>query len=311
MFENFYQENAEYMRDNPPQYHQFQPQQSYTFNSTNVENSINNTDSFKDDQLLQFVTANFENIIKLVFQNYRNNYEPTKFLEKFRDIRFLKAFVEAAKTRIGRLVPEQIVQCNVIAYENIRLGIQDEEFNTLLLELSGIVNAGYCQRLEVVGLNKYYAQMLCVARFSSMIHNVIIKRVDFYMIQFPMGVMSKDNIVKILDILFDASAVPNWVKLFPSFMYDALPDEDSGRGKWITSDMELVDSAIELAVLDIINSFPMEGIRAVLVNYAETHSLMGRGKRVRFSMNSLNWEDYGRINEMVEQLRYNEGICVP
>lgn len=311
MFDKFYQENSEYLRNNPQQYQQFNPQNTYDFNKSNVETSINDIGAFSDTQLSQFVIANFEHIIKLVFQNYRNNYEPTKFLEKFREIRFLKAFVEAAKTRVGRLNPEQIVQCNVIAYENLKLQLQYDEFNILLLELSEVVNAGYCQRLETTGMNKYYASMLCAARFSSLVHNVIMKRTDFIMIQLPMGVMSKENIYKILDILFDASSVQNWVRIFPSFMYDALPDEDSGRNKWITSDMELVDSTIELVVLDIINAFPMQGIREVLVNYADTHSLMGKGKRVRFSMNALNWEDYGRINEMVEQLRYNEGICVP
>jgi hypothetical protein len=164
-----------------------------------------------------------------------------------------------------------------------------------------------------MGLSNNLANLLAIARWSDLNPKVCVKRINCIIINQPKSIMTQQNIINIMTILYELDRDQrNFIKIFPHIMLDVLPDYDDAdeNTHWVTDEIQEVDSILSLATLDILNEFTNENIRHILVNYTESYQLIYNGKPYRFSMRRLS-DDYQRINTVVDALARYENIIVP
>lgn len=306
VFDNYWREKAEYEKNRKIEMVRVIPMDRPAFNRSVLIQNIDSIPQMGDADLLRFIDANFNNILKNVF----NGGNISKHVKCFQDTRFLDAFIEIMVRR-QFFNGDEIIHINTICYHYLTLPheMRDPRVVNRMTKMSNIVNRGGIPRLLGLGLSENLANMLLIARYSDINLNTIVKRVNFIIITQPLEVMSQKMISEIFKILYNV--MEDWSRVFPYFMTDVLPlyREDDQTTWWITEDISEVDSTMSLSALEILDSLPTEVIRATLVNYAEGYSIMNAGKNIRFSMRRLS-DDYYRINNVIYQLD-TEGIYVP
>ena len=151
--------------------------------------------------------------------------------------------------------------------------------------------------------------MIIIARYSSFNPEICVKRVNHILITQPKAVMSFEMIIEIFRIIYSERSV--WGMMFQYFMFDVIPEynEYDMNAHWVTEEVEEINSTINLAILEILNSEPYDVIRAALLNYAGIYSMKRYKMPIRFTMRRLS-DDYSRINDMVMMLS-SEQIFVP
>lgn len=209
--------------------------------------------------------------------------------------------------------------CNNIAYDYITMPpeCKTSEYSTvadMMMKLSQIVNKETIRRLISIGLTEEIAGYIALSRYSTSNESTNIMRVNFILC---MNVQSYYNlnhdkdkvnaeqlIVNIFQELYDHLSI-----LFESTMFDVYDME----AEWMTDNTMEMYGIISMAVLDILNTMPLELIETVLKNYSTDYIAVKEKKNgscpTRFSMRSLS-EDFSRINLVVESLR-NQGVYIP
>lgn len=281
------------------------PAESPVFNHLVFMNNVNQIPEMSDADLAKFVDTNFSALLRNVFVGDLN--DRAQHVKLFQDVRFLDIFIQIMVQK-RFFDKNEIVNMNTICYHYLTLPDNQKDPQVLdrIQQISKIINRVGLPRLLGLGLSDNLANMLLIARYSDMDLNTVIKRIDFIIITQPPQIMSQRMITDIMRILFDVFV--DWIRIFPYYMMDVLPDRNSQYGHWVTDDIEEVDSTLSLSMLEILDNLPSNTIRTVLLNYAETMSIIN--KPVKFSMKRLS-DDYYRINDMVNQLQYREQIYVP
>lgn len=301
-FENYWEEKRQYDLDHKKEMIKIIPAANPMFNNSILFKNIKDVPNMSNVELREFINNNFDRILSSVYTGDTIN----EHVACFQDPRFLDAFADVLQ-RKRFFENDTIIKINNICYDYISFNNRDEAILNRLVSISNIINRMLIPRLLGLGISNNLASILLIARFSSFELNTCVKRVNFIIISQPKVLMTEEMITEIFKILYPGPEI--WVKIFQYFMLDVIP-EYTENDSWVSEDVEEVNSLINLSILDILNIQPSAIIRSTLVEYAESYSILNRNKPVRFSMQTLS-DDYSRINDIVNYLRYQEQIIVP
>lgn len=208
--------------------------------------------------------------------------------------------------------------CNTIAYDYITMfsDCKDEEHTLVaakMMQLSQIVNKDLIKRLTIAGLPEEVSGYVALSRYSSSNESTNIMRVNFilcrnvqtyYNFNYDKDkLIAEQLIVNIFQELYDHLSI-----LFESTMFDVY-DTDA---EWMTESMSEMYVIISMAVLDILDTMPIQLIETVLRGYSTDYLSIKEKKGIcptRFSLRTLSG-DYPRINMVSEELRH-QGIYLP
>ena len=307
MFDQFWQDQSSYDQQHPVQMVKVRVDESPNFSLPILKQNVDNINNLSRDELKDFIYRCYDSIVKNLFD--KDNAQ--KYARVFQNIKFLDVFIEVSKDVI--IDSSNLIRLNTMCYDYITLPkeMQDTTVVNRMLQLSSIINRGYIPRLCGLGLSSSLASMLLIARFSDTDLNICVKRVNFIIINQPKELMSTVMIEEILRNLYNV--LVDFYRIFPYFMIDIIPeyDEYNENTLWVTEDIDKVNSRLNLAMLNILNSLPSNMIRSTLINYSEAMRMVYVGYKVRFSLRTLNESEYYRINTAIQEIAYNSDIYVP
>lgn len=289
MFENFAKQIKE--NKNEDKIHTNVLSQTAIFNPQLFDDKIKQIDDITDRELFELLKDNY----KLYLDNIslRQDYFELVFHQ-----RFLTIFTQA----INAIYPIDYnykIKCNKLAYDYLTSNIaEDSLIKSLMYNLSKTVNREVIPSLLGLGIPDDLSANLALARFSSVKEMVNIKRVNFILMTSPKELMTEQMIVFIYEKLFNSMT-----HLFEGVLFDTISIEGN-------EDAEEIYSIISLAILDLLENMPLEGIRKVLINYQGDYTSLYAPDKPRFSLRSLSM-DYPRINSVVESMITTENIYLP
>ena len=308
MFDQFWQDQSSYDQQHPVQMVKVRVDESPNFSLPILKQNVDNINNLSRDELKDFIYRCYDSIVKNLFD--KDNAQ--KYARVFQNIKFLDVFIEVSKDVI--IDSSNLIRLNTMCYDYITLPkeMQDTTVVNRMLQLSSIINRAYIPRLCGLGLSSSLASMLLIARFSDTDLNICVKRVNFIIINQPKELMSTVMIEEILRNLYNV--LVDFYRIFPYFMIDIIPeyDEYNENTLWVTEDIDKVNSRLNLAMLNILNSLPSNMIRSTLINYSEAMRMVYVGYKVRFSLRTLNESEYYRINTAIQEITYTRSdIYVP
>ena len=311
MFENYFNEveQRNQAKALQPMVRPVNPQNSLLMNKSLFLQTINDISSMNEDELYKFIQYNFDSILLNVFSK---GYQVNDYVNLFTDIRFLNTFINVIQN-LPMVSQDNVIRCNTICYHYLTLpdDRKDGRVVSRMLRISNLINRNNLPRLLGLGLTNNVASMLLLARFSDTSIEICVKRVDFIIITQPVELMTKDMIVGIFRILYPTD--DDFARAFPYIMHDVLPeyDENNPNTYWITDEIAEVNSTMNLAILDIMQENMYDSnLKGMLINYAEGHNIVFRGKPVRFSLKRLS-DDYYHVVDMVNHLEYIDDVYCP
>lgn len=305
-FEQYWAEKQAYDATHMKEMVKIVPTNSPALNKSVLLQNISDIPNMTDTQLRNFIDHHFLSILNSVFSGNNIN----EHVKCFTDIRFLDAFIDVLQAT-KFFDNDVVVKINNICYDYISLNDpakKDQNVVNRMLRISSLINKMSLPRLLGLGLNNNLALILLIARYSSFNIDICVRRVNFIIITQPKILMTQEMITEIFRILYPEANI--WARIFQYFMLDVIPEYNESEPSWVTEEIEEVNSVINLAVLDILNTEPTVTIRAALINYAEAYNMINKGKPYRFSLQRLS-DDYDRINTIVSHLMYQESIVVP
>ena len=307
-FEQFYQEMAQYNSANRVEkIPAVAPLGIPTFSNNALLQNIYKIPEMTDAQLRNFINNHFNSILNNIFDKDKN--KASDHIRCFTDVRFLDAFIDVLQINTF-YDADIIVKCNNVCYDYLSLNAtKDREVISRMIRIGYLINRNKLPRLLGLGLRQDVATMIIIARYSSFNPEICVKRVNHILITQPKAVMSFEMIIEIFRIIYSERSV--WGMMFQYFMFDVIPEynEYDMNAHWVTEEVEEINSTINLAILEILNSEPYDVIRAALLNYAGIYSMKRYKMPIRFTMRRLS-DDYSRINDMVMMLS-SEQIFVP
>lgn len=300
MYNNtFYDDLQKLAETRPVQIHPPASYNSPTFSHESLMHTIYDIPNLSDVQLRNFIQNYYVKILDNVFSGPdRSNH-----LLCFTDKRFLDAFIDVLQLETFYDITI-IVKCNNICYDYITLPNSDPEIVSRMMKISAIVNRPKMPKLIGFGLRQDVAAFILLARYSSFNLEICVRRVNHILRTQPKVIMNLEMITEIFNCLYTHS---DWVPAFQYFMHDVIPEYS--ENSWVTEEVEEVDSTINLAILDILNSEPTSIISDAIINYAEDRRLINGVKPYKFSLMRLS-DDYYRIKGVIEYLK-QDGIIVP
>lgn len=297
------------------------PAESPMFNHSILFKTIEDRHNMTDSELRYFIHNNFLAIMNNVFD--RN--VGVKYIEAFQDQRFLQAFADVIQN-IQYFDSDVIVRCNLLVYHYITRDERQKrpEIVRCMMRIAEIINKNNVIRLKKFNMPVNLENILMVARYSDFDLSICVKRINLILISSPQlySLMDIDSTYEVSDnsvdflakLLIELYAPQEWVYVLPYFMLDVLPDADENNPQtmWITPEVEAMDSALNLAVLKVLDSMLDDSVllRGVLLSYAEGYRIMNQHKPIRFSFQSISSE-YERLSNVLFYLREEEKIYVP
>ena len=278
--------------------------ESPVFNLSILKQNIDNLDGMDDNELNRFIERSYHNILHNLF----SGKEAAKYVKSFQNIRFLDGFIRVL-SKMDKIDQSDIIRINTICYHYLVLDNKDSAVVSRMVQLSNIINRYYLPGLLGLGLSNTLASMLLIARFSDLDLNVCVKRVDFIIITQPKELMTEKIIEEIMRKLYDVMAL--YYRIFPYLMIDTIPDYDETDETtwWVTEDIDEVNSTLNLAILNILNTLPSNLIRLTLQNYIDAKNTVYSNRSVRFSLRNIS-EDYYRVKTIIYEMMY-ENINIP
>lgn len=167
--------------------------------------------------------------------------------------------------------------------------IFNEDSARLLYKIAYKYNKDYISKLVKIGLRESEALWLTVNRFSSTDERRNIRRMVRAMQHMSQDFMTEEMVVKIFGTCFS----DQMTSLFCAVMTDTFDSFDD-------LNEEYVYSTISNALLDILTSMAVDDIKDILKEYLD--ELNRSGTTGRFSLNSINPNDYKNIVEAINEL---------
>lgn len=193
------------------------------------------------------------------------------------------------------------IYLNKLCYDYLTLDdvYKNSIISDLIYHLAKITNKTHIPILIGYGIPEKIACYIVLSRFSNNDEFLNIIRMNFVILNANIN-MTEQMIVNIYQTLFDRVT-----QLFEATMLDTIDTTE----EWYTEEIDERYSLITLALLDILNSLPSDGIRRVLVDYSKVYNSSYFGSSTRCDLRCLS-ADYIRIRNIVEQLIF-EGIKIP
>ena len=320
-FNKYWQEKAYYDANAKANAVQIQvsPTQSPSLNKSILFKTIEDRDSMSEAELRYFVESNFFSIMNNVFD--KSVY--VKYVKAFEEERFLSAFIDVLH-QFRYFDTDIMIKCNLLAYHYITSDERSKNptITRLMIRMSTIVNNNNAVRFKKFNMPENLESIILLTRYSDFNLAICIKRIDLVLVSSPILYdilnMSEyevnDNAVEFLaKLLFELFPSNDWAFVLPYFMIDVLPDSDERNPQtmWITPEVESMDSALNLAVLKILDEMIDDSfqLRKILMSYAEGYKILNSKQPTRFSFQSISLE-YERLSAALVYLK-NEGIYVP
>lgn len=308
VFDTYWKEKAEYDKNNKVEMVKYEaPVNNPQFSTNALKFNIDNMGNMSDADLRNFIFNSLDSILNKLFASN----EASKYVNYFRDARFLDALTDVIVAK-NFLEKVQVIRINTICYHYLTLpdSEKDNAIISRIIKLSNIVNKTNLPRLLGLGLSENLATMILISRYSDIDFNICVRRVNFVLLTQPKELMSQKMITEIYKCIYNV--LEEWYRIFPCIMVDTIPDysESDNRTWWVTEDVYEINSVMNLSILEILDELPTQTIRNTLVNYTEAISSVYANKRTRFSLKTLS-DDFYRINEVINNLEYNENIYVP
>lgn len=297
------------------------PAQSPMFNHFILFKTIEDRNTMSDSELRYFIQNNFLAIMNNVF----NRSVSLSYIQAFEDPRFLEAFADVIQN-IQYFDSDVIVRINLIVYHYLTRDERNKksEIVRLMMRIAEIINRNNVIRLKKFNMPENLENILMVARYSDFDLSVIVKRIDLILISSPQlySMLDIDASYEVSDssidflakLLIELYSPREWNYVLPYFMLDVLPDADelNPTTMWITPEVEAVDSALNLAVLKVLDQMLDDSVllKQVLLAYSEGYRIMNLRKPTRFSFQSISSE-YERLTSVLTYLREEEKIYVP
>lgn len=317
----FWQEKQEYDRNRKVMMTTPAPAQSPMFNHSILFKTIEDRNSMSDAELHYFIQYNFIAIVNNIF-DVSSGY---KYIDAFQDIRFLDAFADVIQN-IQYFDSDIAVRCNLLVYHYLTRDERQKRSDVMrrMIRIGTIINRQQVIRLKKFNLPENLENIIMVTRYSDFDLSVCVKRVNLLLVSSPIlyQILDIDDTYEVSDqsvdflakLLMELYKSEEWVYVLPYFMVDVLPDSDDGNPQtmWITPEIEACDSALNLAVLKVLDVMLDDSalVRKVLLSYAEGYRIMNRKRPVRFSFQAIS-EDYPRLNSVLRYLENEEKIYVP
>ncbi|MGL5752089.1 MAG: hypothetical protein ACRCXT_16270 [Paraclostridium sp.] len=250
-------------------------------------------DNIKDDDVFELISMNYSTILNTKFiETYgcANIFTNSKFLNILTHVLY--------KVNITLDIK---ICCNKIAYDYITLKNDNQLIKDMLINLSKTVNRDYMYSLVGLGIPDDIAAMILLYRYSSNKELVNLQRMNWVICNSPEELMDEQMIIYIYERL----AVNSFADLFEATMFDIYE-----KGVHSESIMNIY-SLTSLAITDILNNLPSDKIAYVLKRYTTDRSSILGLLPVRFSLQTLSYEDYYRIHDIIRYLANVEQIYVP
>ena len=295
------------------------PQNSPLFNYAILFKNIEDRDNMSESELRYFIQRNFQSIMNNIFSKEIG----IKYIDAFQDVRFLDAFIDVLNT-MQFFDSDVIIRLNLLAYHYLTSPIKKLEISSRMLSIGSIINRSKLIAFKKFNLPQNLENVLIIARYSDFDLNICVKRVNLILDLNPELLQildinesyecSEESIDWLARILMELYRIEDWRFVLPYFMLNPLPDPDIdiNAAGWITPEVEAVDSALNLAVLKILDELVGDSIklRGILISYSEGYRILNKNITPRFSFQSIS-EEYQRLNNVINYLEIEENIYVP
>lgn len=275
------------------------------YNLDEFKKKILHNAEIPDDELYNFIKSQYRQILKVIYEMSDPAY--IKFFTSSK-------FINTLSSVLGQVTINDEIRMysNKIIYDYITFDGMRQDIASLMINLSFVVNRDTIMQLRGIGLSDENANYIAMAGKSSDKDTINIRRVNFIIATTVSDMWTnlddEDNmfqaeqlIIKIYERMFKTLTI-----LFEACMFDVY-DQNAG---YMTEKIDIMYGLTSIAVLRILNNFPVQDIRSVLYAYSLDSSVLCQsGRRPRFSLHNIS-ADFSRITYCIELLQA-EGIYVP
>lgn len=278
----------------------YSPITSYNMNNLKSNENVYKTalsslDTIDEKELYEIVKTSYHNILKNVF-----NKPTEEALSTITNPKLIKCLTHVFNS--VNISYDEKIYCNKLVYDYITSDNHDTYIKDLLMMMIKIVNKDDILKLQSINIPESTANYIALAKSSSFVEELNIKRMNFVICQSHEKYMNTQTIVYIYEKMCS-----NLSPLFIGTMFDVYNDEEY----WATNELMEIYASCSLAVLHMLNNSPAQSIKTVLLQYTETFNKMYKNdiSRVRFSLKSIS-SDFGRILMAIEELEFS-GSVIP
>ena len=254
-----------------------------------------NYDTISDEELFRQVRLYYSDILYSIM-----SYTDCRYIELFMNKRFLQTLNDVLLQE-PNINYTNICYLNKLVYDYAVFEDKDKIIMNLLLTIARTVNRITISKLVGLGLPETIATDIAICRYSNSDDVICTKRLTNKLIQQSRELMTEQMLVNIYTTLY-TSMTP----LFIGVMYDVYTENELAA---FGPDASLINSTINLAILDILDTMTSENIRKVLVVYSQNYGLNNNFSSVRFDIGAC--PDYTRILAVVNDLQQFEKIVMP
>lgn len=256
---------------------------------------INNLDKLNERDRFNFIKSNIDFIANQMIEN------TCKYTRRLIDPLFLNTLKDVLRTM--PVTALRRIFTNKLAYSYKYYSSSIPEIQSLLLDITEIVNAPYVDALRGVGLSREIAIDLAMSRFSSEDEMTNVNRLNYAIYCFGPKTMNEQQIVWIYEKLFDQMRY-----LFSATMLETKDNmvPISGNDE---EDFYETFSTVSLSLLTIVNNMTTPDIERLIRIFLDQWTSYGK-PQTRFSLRALSG-DFGRVRTIVENFTERDGIYVP
>lgn len=255
-----------------------------------------NIDIMSEEELYNTIAPSLSFILRNIM-NGESDYEDLKYFTN-------QKFLHTATNVVARnnLPVNDIIAINTIVTQYLySTGDKDTNITESMKELIRISNRRYIEELcYMTGVDTEYAIYLSMAFLSDTDGLKSILRANQLMIKLPDELSTQQKYICIYETFSELIRMRN---LFKAIMFD--------YGAIVISDKKEEEkfSTLINAVLCMLNGQSYETIRFVLIEYY--NEFIYTQRPIRFPIQSLAYDDYGRILQVVNNLMTMENIVIP
>lgn len=272
-------------------------------NPTNLDVQLANIANLDDQLLLNVISCNLKTIIDDMTGG------ASKYIVLLLNERFIQVFTRAINN-IYKVTPTLDYSIksgiNKIVYNFMYSPYaSDDKFVSIrefMLNLGRITNKDTTPMLMAKGFNEDISTMLALTRYSTEDEMVNVHRLNNLILQYPVEIMTTQNIMNIYLSLFSSLTVVLEGSMFNLQDTAMVLNNDENKVE--------IYGRISLAILLLLEDMTLENIKSVLSSYSGDYTLLHSGENVRFSFRSIS-ADFPRINSVVAIMVHQEGVLVP
>ena len=256
---------------------------------------LTNYDTVDEEELYRQISLYYSDILYAIM-----SYTDCRYIELFMNKRFLSTLNQVLMSQ-QYIEHSNICYLNKLVYDYAVFEDKDQYIMNLLLTIARTVNRTTISKLIGLGLPETVATDIAICRYSNNDDVICTKRLTNKLIQQSRELMTEQMLVNIYTTLY-TSMTP----LFIGVMYDIYTESELAA---FGPDASMINSTINLAILDILESMTSDNIRKVLVVYSQNYGLNNNFSHVRFDIGAC--PDYIRVLEVVNNLKHFENIIMP